>query len=195
MINLLGPELLPEKPLLTLSRVVTLWAVVLVVMVAMSIISSVHLKEVTEDHKIATAKNKLNKDKLSNLERELGANRVDKELSSRLALLKLTMKNKKNLLQQLTDPKRTYVKGFSSAMSDLSAHHHNEISLQQVIITNDELTFAGFARSPEAVPAWLAGFEQSALLSGKSFINFKLEENEDKVTSFVVSSVTTSKEP
>jgi hypothetical protein len=38
------------------------------------------------------------------------------------------------------------------------------------------------------VPAWLAGFENSLLLSGKSFSHFKLSENEQHMTEFTVSS-------
>jgi hypothetical protein len=38
------------------------------------------------------------------------------------------------------------------------------------------------------VPAWLAKFERSKFLSGKSFINFSLNENAQKLTEFVVSS-------
>ena len=75
-------------------------------------------------------------------------------------------------------------------MTELSSMHHKDISLEHVNITSLDLTFAGVARSPESVPAWLAKFEHSHFLSGKSFINFTLNENEQKLTEFVVSSKT-----
>jgi hypothetical protein len=73
-------------------------------------------------------------------------------------------------------------------MTELSMMHHKDISLQHVNITYQDLTFSGVARTPEAVPAWLAKFETSKFLSGKSFINFSLNENEEKLTAFLVSS-------
>jgi hypothetical protein len=51
------------------------------------------------------------------------------------------------------------------------------------------MTFTGLARNPQAVPAWLAGFQKSRLLSGKAFVQFKLNKNEQNVTEFVVSSI------
>jgi len=98
------------------------------------------------------------------------------------------MLNKKALYKELTDPSRTFVTGFAAAMTELASLHHKDISLQTVNINTQDMTFSGLARVPEAVPAWLAGFENSTLLSGKSFIHFKLSENEDKITEFVVSS-------
>jgi hypothetical protein len=80
------------------------------------------------------------------------------------------------------------VAGFASSMTELSLMHHKDISLQHVNITYQDLTFSGVARTPEAVPAWLAKFETSKFLSGKSFINFSLNENEQKLTEFLVSS-------
>ena len=51
------------------------------------------------------------------------------------------------------------------------------------------MTFTGLARTPQAVPKWLAGFKQSKLLSGKAFVHFKLSKNEQNITEFVVSSM------
>ena len=73
-------------------------------------------------------------------------------------------------------------------MSELSQMHRKDIRLQSIQINNNDMTFSGLALSPEAVPAWLAGFKNSLLLSGKSFGHFKLTENKDNVTEFVVSS-------
>ena len=96
--------------------------------------------------------------------------------------------NKQHLHQQLTDPAQTYSAGFSSAMAELAELHNNNISLQSVNIGNGNMTFTGIARTPDAVPNWLSGFESSTFLSGKRFINFSLTENEQQLTEFVVSS-------
>jgi len=73
-------------------------------------------------------------------------------------------------------------------MNELAQLHHQDIRLQTININNDNMTFSGLALTPEAVPAWLAGFENSLLLSGKSFSHFKLSENEQNITEFMVSS-------
>jgi Tfp pilus assembly protein PilN len=103
-------------------------------------------------------------------------------------MLKIVLKNKSVLLNELTDRTHTSVAGFASSMTELSLMHHKDISLQHVNITYQDLTFSGVARTAEAVPAWLAKFETSNFLSGKSFINFSLNENDQKLTEFLVSS-------
>ena len=50
------------------------------------------------------------------------------------------------------------------------------------------MVFSGLTKNPQSVPAWLAGFENSTFLSGKRFINFVMQENEDQVIEFTVSS-------
>ena len=96
--------------------------------------------------------------------------------------------NKQSLHLQLTDPTQTYSAGFSSAMTELASLHNPNISLQRVILGNGNMTFSGIARTPDAVPSWLSGFESSTFLSGESFVNFSLTENKDQITEFFVSS-------
>lgn len=187
-VNLLGPELLPEKKLLTLTNVVALWLVVLAAMLAVSFLTGIQSNKLAKENKSIVSENRKAKSELARLEDEVKNRKVDSGLQERLELLKSAMVNRSSLHQQLTDTSKAHVTGFSTAMTELADNHHKGISLERVVIKNDEMTFAGLAKQPEAVPAWLAGFQHTKLLSGKAFINFKLEENENKVTRFVVSS-------
>jgi len=99
------------------------------------------------------------------------------------------MQHKDALLDKLTDSNETFAGGFVMAMNDLSAMHHKDIRLQKISINSEHMSFAGIAKNPQAVPAWLAGFKQSRLLSGKAFLNFKLTNNNQNITEFVVSSI------
>ncbi|MBL4900179.1 MAG: hypothetical protein JKX76_11165 [Colwellia sp.] len=125
---------------------------------------------------------------LASLTTQLTSRKVDSKLADKLATIKLLMSNKQALHGKLTNPNKTYVAGFATAMSELAQLHHQDIRLQTININNDNMTFSGLALTPEAVPAWLAGFENSLLLSGESFSHFKLSENEQHITEFMVSS-------
>ena len=192
-INLFQPELLPEQATITLSRVVGLWCGVFVLMLAFSFYSGYQNEQSAKELSTLRVSEQFNKLRFAELEEQLKAKQKDPQLTARLELMKKLILNKKALHGQLTDGSRTYVQGFSNAMTELSNMHNNNISLQMVTITNDDLTFSGLAKHPEAVPAWLDGFSQSELLSGKTFVNFKLQENEHNMTEFVVSSITQSK--
>lgn len=187
-INLLQPELLPEKVLLTLPRVVGIWCLVLVIMVGWAIKSNVEQQSLQAKLIVLKKENNQFKNKQNSLTSQLSARKVDSALAEKLTTVKLLLNNKQALHAKLTNPNKTFVTGFAAAMEDLAQLHHQDIRLESININNDNMTFKGLALTPEAVPAWLAGFENSVLLSGKSFSRFKLSENEENLTEFMVSS-------
>ena len=190
-INLLQSELLPEKVLLTLPRVVLLWALVLFLMISWALASQYTQTSLAAQLKVVQQANTQRTKQMESLTVKINNRKVDSQLVEKLATIKLLMANKQALLAKLTDPKQTYVSGFATAMNELSQLHRKDIRLQEIQINTEHMTFRGLALTPEAVPAWLAGFENSLLLSGKSFEHFTLSENEQKITQFMVSSKNT----
>jgi len=187
-INLLQADLLPKQALVTLPKVVTLWFVVFLFMLSWTFLNQYQVSTLSAKH-LALSQTKAKQTKLlAQLQDKVKTNRASSKVIEELAMLKSFLKNKNVLLGELTDPTHTSVAGFASAMTELSMMHHKDISLRNVNITYQDLTFSGLARTPEAVPAWLAKFESSKFLSGKSFVNFSLNENEEKLTEFLVSS-------
>ena len=187
-INLLQADLQTAKALWTLKRVVVLWGTTLVVMLGLIFIVQRQVSHLTTEFATVKSFNSQQKLQLKNLESDISNNHQDTELLAQLNTIKLVIANKQYLHQQLTDPTQTYSAGFSKVMEELAALHNNNISLQKVNIGHGNMTFSGLARTPDAVPNWLSGFESSTFLSGQRFINFSLTENEQKLTEFVVSS-------
>ena len=187
-VNLYQAELLPDKPLWTLNRVVALWISVLIIMIAWTVLSTQQQNKLSAQASLLNIESNQYKDRLAGLEAQVKKNQADTKLLQELKTFKTLLANKNNLHQQLTDPKTTYAVGFSMAMTELSQYHHRDISLQKIKMNNANVSFTGVAKSPAAIPLWLAGFEQSTFLSGKSFVHFSLSENEQMQTEFVVSS-------
>ncbi len=187
-INLLQADLLPAKVFWTLNRVASLWLIVLAIMLAFIFIVQLQVSSLNAEYQTLNSVNSQQKMQLQKLELDIANNRKDANLLAQLNTIKLVIDNKQHLHQQLTDPTQTYSAGFSTAMAELAELHDKNISLQRVTIGNGNMTFSGLARSPDAVPNWLSGFESSTFLSGKRFVNFTLSENEQQVTEFVVSS-------
>jgi membrane-bound inhibitor of C-type lysozyme len=189
-INLLQAELLPKQVLLTLKRVVISWLLVSSLMLVMAFFSQYQANNVAEQlkalNKVKVKQNKV----LADLEKNIQQNKTDVKLTRELKTLKFVMSNKQALYQELTNRDTTYVGGFAKAMTDLSEMHSKNISLQKVFIDSEQLTFSGVASTPGAVPAWLALFESSSILSGKVFSDFSLNNginNGNNVIQFVVS--------
>ena len=187
-INLLQPELFPEQILLTLPRVVLLLVAAFTLMLGWGVITEFQHQFIQEKLKVFQKDKEKQDHLLTSLTTQLASRKTDKKLVNKLATIKLLMGNKQALHEKLTNPNKTYVAGFATAMNELAQLHHQDIRLQTININNDNMTFSGLALTPEAVPEWLAGFEGSLLLSGKSFSHFKLSENEQHIIEFTVSS-------
>jgi len=187
-INLLQSELVPKKPLLSLKRVVNLWVIVLVLMLIVMAMGQYQLSKV---NKLSTQLNNEKAKKIAQqteLSTQLSRRKTDPALTEQLSTLKLLTQNKRVLHANLTDMSKTYVAGFAKVMTQLSDIHQANISLENILISHDNISFSGIARSPDSVPLWMAGFSKASLLSGKTFTHFKLTENKQHYTEFVVSS-------
>jgi len=187
-INLLQPELIPVKPLWSLKRVCIVWAVVTIAMIGWILFSQNQFKKA--DERYAQLKNEkiMLNEQMARLENELEAHKPSNKLKDKVDLLTVILNNKTHLYKELTDTTKTQVAGFAQSMTELSQNHHKGISLSAVRINNDAMVFSGLTKNPQSVPAWLAGFENSTFLSGQRFINFVMQENEDQVIEFRVSS-------
>ena len=187
-INLLQAELFPEQPLLTLSRVALAWLALLVIVVVWAVVTEVNYSQSAARYD-GLLKEQQQKTKLANkLAAQVKNRQVSPALMQNLNTIKLVMQHKDALLTKLTDSNETFAGGFVMAMNDLSAMHHKDIRLQSISINANDMSFTGLARNPQAVPAWLAGFKQSRLLSGKAFVHFRLSQNEQNITEFSVRS-------
>ncbi|GAA0811902.1 hypothetical protein KO495_00280 [Colwellia sp. D2M02] len=187
-VNLLQTELLPEQVLLTLPRVIALWGVSLLFMLLWAIIVNVQYAALSEKHGALALEKKHQTKVMEDLEQRLVNRKADPLLEEKLTTVKLLLQHKDTLLTKLTDTKQIFVSGFSMAMTELAELHHRDIRLQHITISNDDMSFAGIAKKPETVPAWLSGFEKSTLLSGKDFVHFRLAKNDENMTTFIVSS-------
>jgi Tfp pilus assembly protein PilN len=185
-INLLQAELLPKRALLTLHRVVVSWTLVIAVMLLVAFYSQYQVDQLAEQLR-ALSKVKVKQDKvLADLKSNIQQNKVDATLQNKLETLMFVMSNKAALYEQLTNQNTTYVAGFAKAMTDLSDMHSENISLRQVTIENNQIYLTGAARTPDAVPAWLALFDSSSVLSGKVFSTFDMTQNDNGLIDFTV---------
>ena len=106
-INLLQAELMPEKVLLTLSRVVIVWSLVLSVMIGWAVATNYAGQELDGKLTILKQENSKKTKQLENLTAQLTARKVDSRLADRLATIKLLMNNKQSLHAKLTNPNVT----------------------------------------------------------------------------------------
>jgi Tfp pilus assembly protein PilN len=187
-INLLQPQVLPKVPLLSLNRVVAIWGVLLVILSLVTAVGYYQLTTTVKENQLLAFEKSQKLAKQDELTARVSINRIAPELKAELETLQILIKNKKVLYTSLTDTSQTYVSGFAKAMTELANIHHRDISLENISINHNNISFAGLARTPNAVPVWMSSFKQADWLRGKYFKHFKLAENKQHYTAFYVSS-------
>ena len=96
-INLLQPELLPEKVLLTLPRVVLLWVTAFTLMLGWVIATDFQHQSLQDKLKVLQ-KEKIKEDKLlASLTTQITSRKVDSKLVDKLTTIKLVMSRKQGL--------------------------------------------------------------------------------------------------
>lgn len=187
-INLLKDELVAVQTWLTLTNVVRIWVAFLSLLIIFYAVLS-YQNSILDDNYNELRKKKV---QLSNqLEQyaEVIETRVENPRKvNQLAKMKFVFQNKQILHRQLTDRTQVRVSGFADVMTELATYHNSEISLSQVIISDDKVSMYGAARNADSVPNWLTGFEKSNFMAGKSFSHFALSVNDNGDTEFVVRS-------
>jgi len=188
-INLLQAELYPQKVLLNLNSVAFTWLGLLFIMMFWAFMTQLSFNQLANEHQTLVQIKNQKQAMSTQLQQQLVNKAISPELLKTVEAKKLLLYRKKALLSKLTDSSQTFSEGFVMAMNDLSSMHNEGITIQTISIKGQGMEFTGLAKSPQDVPAWLNGFEQSRLLSGQGFANFELAQNEQGITSFVVSSL------
>ena len=187
-LNLLQDDLFPKKPVWSLTKTVQLWGASVVIMVVWYLWASSNNTQLSvEANKLSLQEVQLEESK-NELENRIANNKANKELLAKVSNAQFILKHKNKLNDLLTNTSSTHAKGFSRAMTELSQRHHKDISIAQVKLADDFILLSGVARAPESVPTWLTSFENTTFLSGQHFAHFALQENEQGIIEFSVSS-------
>lgn len=188
-INLLQAELKPKKQFITLNNFALIWLFVTATMVVVAGYTHWQSTSLTAKASKLQRQNQQLNSQLTTLKQRHANHKANNELVAELDTLKSLIKNKRYLHSHLTNTEDSYIAGFAAAMTEFSELHDANISLQHILINENQMTFAGLARNANAVPTWLTNFEKSKVLSGKTFQQLKMAEQEDgKLIEFSVSS-------
>jgi MSHA biogenesis protein MshI len=80
--------------------------------------------------------------------------------------------------------------GYSGIMSSLTQLGKGNISLTKIHISGDNVSFTGFARSPDVVPNWVKSFENELHLVGRTFDQLEIKTDENGLVSFILNTKT-----
>ena len=191
-INLYSAELKPKLDLFNLSFVAGLWALLLLVLVA--VFSQQYQQTQASQQQLQQQNNTL-----AQLQAELGvkmealkALKPDPQLQHQVSELEETVQAKKVLISKLGVLAQINSGDYAGLMQDLARYRQSQLWLQQIQVQDRNIFIQGGALSSQALPQWLDKLKQSKYFRGQQFEQARLYRDQDDTLLFEIGSVMTN---
>lgn len=168
-VNLLTAELLPKQIRLTFHKALVgtlLYAALLVAGIGgyqwYSQQLATELKQAqTQQEQLQTKQQQLTKNKATRT--------IAPALQAQLEDLKKELEIKQKLLVEVTQGAQPEGKAFSVMMEDLASVNENDIWLEQIKVSQQEIALTGYTSNSQLIPNWIAQVGAKGYLQGKTF--------------------------
>lgn len=193
-VNLYRSELQPVSRQLTFKRAsVTLgsWLALLLLVIAM--IQWHHSSTEQANEKLSVTLTRLN-DNLTQLRAQIDTRQPDVQLQETKAMLERRLQDARQFQQQISQFKEGESSEVELFLRELADITPNDVWLTDFAITGDNIRLHGFALSSEALVLWMDKFNETTLLSSKSFAVVELKKNEKGHQQFLLQSVRSKEE-
>lgn len=185
-VNLYTQAFKPKKEKLNLTHACAIFGAVLVIMFGF-IVSAYYdeqqlISELDKQHLLL--------EQLESENDELNA-QLSQHIENPVFRQQLTSINKKlqyqqDILSVLTGLAAVQNSSFSVLMDDLARLRDDDLRLQAIQLSADTMTLKGIAREHEAIPRWVAQFEQGSSLKNREFTSLNIGRNDDDIITFLL---------
>ncbi|WP_261873329.1 hypothetical protein [Vibrio rarus] len=183
-INLYPEHLRPQKELLTLNKVVSVWVLTLIVIAGLTYLQTQQTKQI----KLQLVSVKSQADELdrarTSLQQQLATHTPTQAKLNAAKRIEQDIESKRSSLDAVGKFDDSQKVGYSGIMGALSAQARNDISLQHIVITSSHLDLSGIASNPAAVPSWVKQFKKELPLVGRTFDSLHIGRDKKNVVTF-----------
>ncbi|WP_070963211.1 hypothetical protein [Vibrio sonorensis] len=182
-IDLYPEELKPVTEVITLPRVVSVWALVAVVFTATSLYLG---NQATNLHNeltgVSGVRARLTAEKEA-LSAQLRQHQPSPEKVAAIERLKKRIQEMESTLETVDEIEGNQAFGYSGVMMALAELSRDDISLNYIAVEQDLLDLKGLASEARAVPNWVNQFKQELNLVGRTFDKLTLgTDDKERVT-------------
>ncbi|WP_168171428.1 PilN domain-containing protein [Lacimicrobium sp. SS2-24] len=113
----------------------------------------------------------------------------DRRLVQQAENLQKEIRAQAYLLGRLDSQQHSGQGTYAQLLEALAQHHHQDIWLTQITLSQGKLQLEGRTLNAESVPAWLQGLSQSEYFTGTEFGSLKVFRDEDRQLNFVLGAI------
>lgn len=183
-VNLFTQEFKPKKEKLNLLHASSIFGVVFVLM--LGLIVSAHYDEQQLISELDKQNNVLEQLESENneLNAQLEQHIENPVLRQQLAGINNKLRYQQDILSVLGQLSAVQNSSFSVLMDDLARLRDDDLRLQTIRLSADTMTLEGIAREHEAIPRWVAQFEQGSSLKNREFTSLNIGRNAEDIITF-----------
>lgn len=188
-VNLYRSELKPVRRQLTFKRASTALGVWLALFLVLTIVVKWHHSSVEQaNERLSVTLTQLN-DNLTQLRERIDTRQPNLQLQENKAELERQLQDARQFQQRISEFEEGESSEVGVFLRELSKITPHDIWLTDFSIAGDNIRLHGFALNSEALVLWMDEFNETALLSSKSFSVVELKKNEQGHQEFLLQSI------
>ncbi|OCH13220.1 MSHA biogenesis protein MshI [Aliivibrio sp. 1S165] len=189
-VNLYSDKFKPQINYFSLQNIVISWGVGLLLASAFVGYYQYQLSQLNENIAQLSSEDNRYQHDLVTLNQRLESHKPSAAKLAAIKRLKEDVQSKKASLKVIDNFDDGMQIGYSGIMSSLTQLGKGNISLTKIHISGDNVSFTGFARSPDVVPNWVKSFENELHLVGRTFDQLEIKTDENGLVSFILNTKT-----
>jgi len=185
-INLYLPELHPKLEVLTLSFVLTIWAILFTILGLVYYHDYSHGESVKTDLMVIEVQKQLVEDRLVELNETLASRTKDPKLLAAIESKQLEVSLKQRVIDELSGQEQFKSNGFAGLMSGLAEHHLDGLWLTRIQLDENQVMLEGGATDSSLIPQWMTQLSLTERLRGQEFSTTKLYRDPNQQLMFTL---------
>lgn len=185
-INLYLPELHPKLEVLTLSFVLTIWAILFTILGLVYYHDYSHGESVKTDLMVIEVQKQLVEDRLVELNETLASRTKDPKLLAAIESKQLEVSLKQRVIDELSGQEQFKSNGFAGLMSGLAEHHLDGLWLTRIQLDENQVMLEGGATDSSLIPQWMTQLSSTERLKGQEFSTTKLYRDPNQQLMFTL---------
>lgn len=183
-VNLYPHHLHPKQELVTLNKMVAVWAITALVIGGLAHFEQQQAQALNAELVGIDSQLALLSNERSRLQQRLASHAPTTSKLDAAKRIQADIDAKLSSLDAVGKFDESQKLGFAGIMEALSRQARNDISLQHIYINNMSINLTGVASTPAAVPSWVNQFKQELTLVGRTFESLNIGRNDKNVVTF-----------
>jgi Tfp pilus assembly protein PilN len=185
-INLYLPELHPKLEVLTLSFVLTVWAILFTIVGLVYYHDYSHGQSVKTDLMTIEVQKQEVEGRLAELNETLANRTKDPKLLAAIESKQLEVSLKQRVIDELSGQEQFKSNGFAGLMSGLAEHHLDGLWLTRIQLDENQVMLEGGATDSSLIPQWMTQLSLTERLKGQEFSTTKLYRDPNQQLMFTL---------